>query len=300
MKYFTKEVKIALVAIAGVVLLFFGMNFLKGVQIFSDDNIYQMTFTNVDGLSASCPVYADGYRVGTIKSITYDYEKSGNIVCEVEIDKNLRVPKGTTAEIQSDLMGNTQVNLLLANNPRERIEPGGIIKGIVDEGALGQVKAMVPSIEKMLPKLDSILASLNTILADPAIAGTLHNAQDLTGDLKTSAKELNTLLAGLNQRVPGIMTKADNTMGNAEKLTSNLASVDFAGTMAQVDQTLANVKTLTNTLNSREGTVGLLLHDPALYNNLTHTMSSADSLLTDLKASPKRYVHFSLFGRKDK
>ena len=300
MKYFTKEVKIALVAIAGVVLLFFGLNFLKGLSIFSDGHAYKIAFANVNGLSGSCPIYADGYRVGTVTGISYDYDKQGNIIVTAEIDDNLRIPRGTTAEIASDLMGNTQVNLLLANNPRERVNPGETIMGTIAHGAVDDLKDMIPTVEKMLPKLDSILASLNTLLADPAIAATLHNAETISKNLTVTTQSINTMMADLNRKMPGILTKADGVMTNAETVTSNLAAIDVAGTMAKVDATLANVEKLTTTLNSKEGTVGLLLHDPGLYNNMTSTMESADSLLMDLKAHPKRYVHFSIFGKKDK
>lgn len=300
MKYLTKEVKIALVAIVGIVLLFFGLNFLKGLSVFSNGNVYKIVFSNVNGVSASCPIYADGYRVGTVTGVTYDYEKQGNIVADAEIDRDLRIPAGSTAEIVSDLMGNTQVNLLLANNPRECLNPGDIISGVIDEGAMGQLKAMIPAVEKMLPKLDSILASLNTLLADPAITATLRNAETVSQNLTVTTQSLNTMMAELNRKVPSLLTKADGMMENAQTLTGNLAAIDVAGTMAKVDVTLANVEQLTNTLNSKEGTIGLLLHDPGLYNNMTSTMASADSLLTDLKSHPKRYVHFSLFGRKDK
>lgn len=300
MKYFTKEAKIAIVAIVGVVALYFGLNFLKGITMFSNDTLYKMSFKSIDGMSSSCPVYADGFRVGTIKDIEYDYDNGGNIIVDVEIDKNLRIPKGTTAEISSDLMGNTKVNLLLANNPRERLSAGDLIPGALSEGAMGELKQMIPTVEKMLPKLDSILASLNTLMADPAISATLHNAQTISGNLTTTTEELNILMASLNKKMPSMLNNVDNVLGNAETLTGNLATIDIAGTMSEVNATLASVKSLTDALNNREGSVGLLLHDPGLYNNLTATVASADSLLIDLKAHPKRYVHFSLFGKKDK
>lgn len=299
-KVFTKEVKIALVAIAGIVLLFFGLNFLKGMSLFSNDNTYKLAFTNIDGLSNSCPIYADGYRVGTVTGIVYDYDKAGNIIVEADIDNELRIPLGSKAEISSDLMGNTRVNILLANNPRERLNPGDIIQGAIDEGAMGQAKALLPTVEAILPKLDSIMASLNALLSDPAIANTLHNAETISSNLVTTTNQLNALTANLNHEMPGLLNQANSVMANTNTLTSNLAAVDVAGTMAKVDATLNNVQQMTNALNSREGTMGLLLHDPGLYNNLNATMRDADSLMIDFKARPSRYIHFSVFGKKDK
>lgn len=300
MKYFTKEVKIALVAIAGVVVLFFGMNFLKGLNIFSSEDNYYVQFSDITGLSSSSPVYADGFKVGVVKDIIYDYSHTEGSKVLIGVDKQLRIPQGSSAEIVSDMLGNVKVNLLLANNPREKVAPGGLIKGMINDGAIGKLQDMVPAVEKMLPKLDSIMTSLNAILADPAIRQSLHNVQAITDNLTTSTAQLNTLMAGLNKNVPGMMAKANNVLDNTETLTANLAAVDVASTMRQVDQTIANVQQLTAKLNSKEGTLGLLMNDTQLYDNLNSTMRNADSLVIDLRQHPKRYVHFSVFGRKDK
>ena len=300
MKAFTKEVKIALVAIVGVIILFFGMNFLKGLNLFSSTNDYYIEFKDISGLSSSSPIYADGFQVGTVKDVVYDYSGDHPIRVLVGLDKDLRIPVGSTAEIESDLMGNIKVNLLLANNPRERVMPGGSISGEVNAGAFGKAAQMIPAIEKMLPKLDSILASVNMLLADPALAQSLHNVQTITDNLTTSSAELNTLMKQLNRGVPTLMAKANGVLDNTNKITGNLAQLDLQTTKQQVDQTIANVQELTSKLNSNNGTLGLLMTDPALYNNLNSTMRSADSLLINFRQHPKRYVHFSLFGRKDK
>ena len=300
MKYFTKEVKIALVAIAGVVVLFFGMNFLKGLNIFSSEDNYYVQFSDITGLSSSSPVYADGFKVGVVKDIIYDYSHTEGSKVLIGVDKQLRIPQGSSAEIVSDMLGNVKVNLLLANNPREKVAPGGLIKGMINDGAMGKLQDMVPAVEKMLPKLDSIMTSLNAILADPAIRQSLHNVQAITDNLTTSTAQLNTLMAGLNKNVPGMMAKANNVLHNTDTLTANLAAVDVASTMRQVDQTIANVQQLTAKLNSKEGSLGLLMNDTQLYDNLNSTMRNADSLVIDLRQHPKRYVHFSVFGRKDK
>lgn len=296
----SKEIKIALVAIVGILIMYFGINFLKGINLFSSNNYYYITFDDIQGLGASTPIYADGYKVGTVDDVEFDYGQSGPIKVKADINKELRIPAGSQAEIEKDLMGNLQVNLLLANNPRQRIEPGGIIPGVVNAGALGKVAEMVPSVEKMLPKLDSILGSLNALLADPALAASLHNVQTITTNLTVSTRELNTLMAGLNKQVPGMINRANGVLDNTNKFTHNLASLDVEGTLEQVNRTLANAEEFTNKLNSNKGTLGLLMNDPQLYHNLNATMRDADSLVVNLKQHPKRYVHFSLFGKKDK
>lgn len=296
----TKEIKIALVAIVGILIMYFGINFLKGMNLFSTNNAYYMTFDDIQGLGASTPIYADGYKVGIVDGLEYDYKENGPIKVKVDIIKDLRIPQGSRAEIVKDLMGNLQVNLLLANNPRERVEPGGIIPGAVNGGMMDKAANLVPVVEKMLPKLDSILTSVNALLADPALAASLHNVETITSNLTVSTRELNTLMAGLNKQVPGMIGKANGVLDNTNRLTANLASLDVQGTLNKVNQTLESAHQFTEKLNSNQGSLGLLMNDTKLYDNLTSTMSHADSLVIDLKAHPKRYVHFSVFGRKDK
>lgn len=296
----TKEIKIALVAIVGILVMYFGINFLKGMNLFSTNNAYYMTFDDIQGLGASTPIYADGYKVGTVDGLEYDYKENGPIKVKVDINKDLRIPQGSKAEIVKDLMGNLQVNLLLANNPRERVEPGGVIPGAVNGGMMDKAANLVPVVEKMLPKLDSILTSVNALLADPALAASLHNVETITSNLTISTRELNTLMAGLNKQVPGMIGKANGVLDNTNRLTANLASLDVQGTLNKVNQTLESAHQFTEKLNSNQGSLGLLMNDTKLYDNLTSTMGHADSLVIDLKAHPKRYVHFSVFGRKDK
>lgn len=300
MKFFTKEVQIACVAILGVVVLFFGLQFLKGLSLLSNDNTYYVTFDDISGLSASSPVYANGYKVGVVKDIVYNYSGDGKIVAAVGLSKEMRLPKGSTAEIESDMLGNVKMNLVLAGNPLESVAAGDTIQGGKDSGMLGKAANMLPTVEKMLPKIDSILTSLNTLLADQALANSLHNVNRITDNLAVTTSQLNTLTASLNRKVPGMLDKADNVLCNTEQLTGKLSDIDFAATITKVDATLNNVNRLTAALDSKEGTLGLLMRDPQLYYDLSSTMRSADSLLIDLRQHPKRYVHFSVFGKKDK
>ena len=289
-----------MVAVVGILVMYFGINFLKGINLFSTNNTYYMTFDDIQGLGASTPIYADGYKVGTVDKVDFDYSGDGPIKVKADINKDLRIPAGSKAEIEKDIMGNLQVNLLLANNPRQRIEPGDIIPGYVNAGMMGKAAELVPVVEKMLPKLDSILTNVNALLADPALAASLHNVETITNNLTVSTRELNTLMAGLNKQVPGMIGKANGVLDNTNRLTANLASLDVQGTLNRVNATLEGAQKFTDQLNSGKGSLGLLMNDTKLYDNLTSTMSHADSLVIDLKAHPKRYVHFSIFGKKDK
>lgn len=324
-KFFTPQVKIALVAILAVVVLFFGMQFLKGLSLFSNDAHYKIKFDDITGLSNSTPVYARGFKVGIVRNINYDYDKLGELITvDINVDRTLRIPEGTTAEIISDIMGNVKVELKFAKNS-QILKENGWIDGRINDGTLGDLKSMVPSFQKMLPKVDSILGSVNALLADPALKSSMHNIDKITNDLTTSTRELNTLLAQVNGSLPSLVTKTGRVMDNANGLMNNanrgiteargairgantmmatlnnkVDGVDVEGTMTRVNATIDNLNAFTAKLNSGEGSMGLLLNDASLYNNLNNTVRSADSLLTNLKAHPKRYVHFSIFGRKDK
>lgn len=301
MKYFTKEVKIALTAIVAIALLFIGINFLKGVNLFKTSNRYHVVFTNINGLTVSTPVYANGYPVGIVRDIAYDYKNTGQVNVDIELDKEMRLPEGSKAELESDMLGSVKVNLILGKNPLKYVEPGDTLQGSMYYGALNKMEAMIPTLERALPKLDSILGSLNKLLADPALAATLKNTEELTAELKTGAKQMNRLLA---KDVPELTGRMNQIATNVETVTGQMARLDVVKTMGHVDTTLSNLQEMSLLFNaklrSRDNSLGLLLNDTRIYENLNHTMMSADSLLMDLKAHPKRYVHFSIFGKKDK
>ncbi|SEF41012.1 phospholipid/cholesterol/gamma-HCH transport system substrate-binding protein [Xylanibacter ruminicola] len=297
MKKLSKEVQIALVAIVGIVVLYVGLQFLKGMTLFSTDNSYYVKFQDVSGLSVASPIYANGYRVGVVEEIVYNYQKTGDIVAQISIDNKLAVPADSRAEICTDMMGNVKVELKLGS--ASAIASGDTICGGQQLGALGQAAGMIPQIQQMLPKLDSILASVNTLLADPAIANSLHHVDQITANLTKTSQDLNRLTASLNQQMPQILKNADGVLANTNQLTESLNNLDIATTMVSVNTTLKNVEQMTAKLNSTEGTLGLLMRDPSLYSNLNATMMHADSLMIDLKTHPKRYVHFSVFGRKN-
>lgn len=297
MKYITKEVRIGIAGIAALCVLVYGINWLKGIQMFQPSSYFYVKFENVNGLTKSSPVYADGVRVGIVRDIIYDYENPGKVVVEVELDTELRMPKGSTAELTAELMGGVRMNILLANNPREKYIVGDTISGTLNNGMMESVAKFMPQVESMLPKLDSILISLNTILGDKSIPASLHSLEKTTANFAIVSSQMRGLLS---KDIPQLTGKLNTIGDNFVTISNNLKDIDYAATFQKVDATLANVKNITEKLNSKDNTIGLLLNDPSLYNNLNATTENASSLLEDLKAHPKRYVHFSLFGKKEK
>ncbi|WP_455587675.1 MlaD family protein [Bacteroides sp.] len=297
MKYITKEVRIGIAGIIALCLLVYGINYLKGINMFKPSSYFYVEFRNVNGLAKSSPVYADGVRVGIVRDIYYDYTHPENVIVEVELDTELRIPKGSSAELVSELMGGVRMNILLANNPREKYAMGDTIPGRLNNGMMESVAAIMPQIERMLPKLDSIMTSLNTILSDQSIPATLHSVEKMASNLETTSGQLKVLMG---RDIPQLTGKLNTLGDNFIAISDNLKGIDYAHTFNEIEQTLANVKIITEKLNSKDNTVGLLLNDPQLYDNLNATTANAASLLEDLKEHPKRYVHFSLFGKKDK
>lgn len=297
MKYITKEVRIGIAGIVALFILIYGINYLKGINMFKPASYFYVKFHDVNGLAKSSPVYADGVRVGIVRDIAYDYTQPGNVVVEVELDTDLRIPKGSTAELVSELMGGVRMNILLANNPREKYAIGDTLQGNLNNGMMENVANIMPQVEKMLPKLDSILISLNSILGDSSIPATLHSMQKTTANLEGASMHLNSLM---KKDIPQLTGKLNTIGDNFIVISNNLKEINYASTFAKIDSTINNVKMITERLNSKDNTVGLLLNDPQLYNNLNATTANAASLLENLQAHPKRYVHSSLFGKKDK
>jgi len=170
------------------------------------------------------------------------------------------------------------------------------LPGIVNNGLMGVAEGIMPKVEHLMPKMDSILHSLNQLLANPALSATLDNAEKLTANLNVTARQLNQLM---QNDLPHLTNRMTTIADNFTAISENLKGIDYAGTIQKIDSTLYNVQTITHKLNSKDNTIGLLFNDPTLYNNLNATTANAATLLEDLKEHPKRYVHFSLFGRKD-
>jgi phospholipid/cholesterol/gamma-HCH transport system substrate-binding protein len=209
----------------------------------------------------------------------------------------MKIPSHSKGELVTDMLGTVKMNLILNLESKEYYQPGDTLPGFVNNGLMGVAEGIMPKVEQLIPKMDSILHSLNQLLANPALTATLENTEKLTANLNVTTRQLNQLM---QNDLPLLTNRMVTIADNFTVISENLKGIDYAGTIQKIDSTLYNVQTLTSKLNSKDNTIGLLFNDPTLYNNLSATTANAATLLEDLQAHPKRYVHFSLFGRKDK
>ena len=289
------EVKIGITGVIAIVALYLGINFLKGINLFSSNEVYYITFGNTKGLTKNSPVYADGFKVGIVGDIQYDYSHPGEIVVEIKTDKGLRIPKGSSAQLDEAVLGGCTLNMLLATNLRESYQPGDTLRGNDVSGLMAKAAGMVPQLEQVVAKVDTLVTTLNTLLSNPNLPLILQNAELISENLNSSSKQLDGLLGNDIPKMTSTFTQAGE---NAVTLTDKLNQLDLQATLDNVNQTLSSVHSMMEQIQNPNGTLGKMMSDPGLYDNLNHTVQSADSLVTDLKAHPKRYVHFSVFGGK--
>lgn len=239
MKYITKEVRIGIAGIIALCVLVYGINWLKGIHMFQPSSYFYAKFQNVNGLTKSSPVFADGVRVGIVRDIFYDYTNPGNVVVEVELDTELRIPKGSSAELVSELMGGVRMNILLANNPREKYAVGDTIPGTLNNGMMESVAKLMPQVQEMLPKLDSILISLNTILGDKSIPATLHSIEKTTANLAVVSSQVKGLMSN---DIPQLTSKLNTIGDNFVTISGNLKEVDYAATFKKIRRNIIQCK----------------------------------------------------------
>ena len=296
----SREIKVGILAVVAIFLLYFGFNFLKGVNIFSSTSTYYGAYQSINGLTEQSPVYVKGYKVGQVDKIKYDFRKDDAFVVEFSINKDIALPQGTELALISDgLLGGTalQINIPITESDdlyaRGDTLPTTVVPGLIDNLQGGLLADLSAAVEK----LDTLIANVNNQLEGDHLKSALANVDRITIDLKATSSDLKNLMAN---DVPDVVADAKSTMSDLKNVAANVRDVDIAATIAKVDAVAAELQEFSAALNSKDGTVGMLMNDKELYTNINEAVQSVDKLLVDLKANPKRYVHFSLFGKKDK
>lgn len=297
-KLMSKEFVIGISVIAAIAILVFGIEYLKGINMLSPANFYYVSYSNVSGLEVSAPVTIDGFKVGQVREITYDYDNPGKIRVLLAVNKKLRVPDDSYAVLSSTLMGGGYVDIKMGKS-KNMLAIGSDIPTKHTTGLMETLSAdVMPAVNSILPKIDSLLYNLNTLVADPALTQSIRRLDIITANVQGATIGLNNTM---NRDVPAVMgnarritTKLDTVSNNLAALSYQLRQLPLTSTMDNVNEVTANLVKFSNQLNDDASTLGRLTHDPELYNRLNRVTADIDSLILDIKKNPKRYISIKL------
>ncbi len=299
-KLFSREVKIGASVLIALVALVYGINYLKGINLFKAANYYYASYTNVAGLAQSAPVTVNGYKVGLVREIAYEYDNPGHVKVELSLDRQLRIPEGTQAAIVTDMLGTSTIELRMGTSS-QYLPVGETLQGVEGSGLMDKVSGeLLPTVMQIAPHIDSLVVALTAVASDPALVSAVRRLDVIMANLETSTTQLNKAM----KSVPAIVGNANTTMANVSEISANLTQVSKAlasisddlkdmpldSTMRNINHITANLDEATTKLNSTNSSLGLLLNDPGLYNNLNNSAAHIDSILIDVKKQPKRYI----------
>jgi len=294
-----REIKVAVLVIICGFLVYFGLNFLKGVNIFSQENEYIGIFANVDGLTEQAPVFVRGYKVGQVDRITYDFSQPEAFTVSLSVHKDIRLTANSRiCLIDNGLMGGKALEVVIPSTDATNgfaYADGDTVPTCVVPGLMASVEdGLLKKLDDAMCSIDSLVAKINAQISDTALQHTLNNVEQMSNDLVASAHDIKKVTT---HQLPTIMQNADTLLADAKLVVRDVKQADLAATVDRVNQTIDTIQAI---LTSKEGSLGLLLNDASLYKHVDSTVVSVDSLVNDLKKHPKKYVHFSLFGGKDK
>ncbi len=310
----SNETKVGALTIIALAILFIGYSFLRGNDIFSRDHIFYTVYDNVDGLTVSKPVMVNGYQIGRVSQM--DLLENGKIQVAFKINSDYPIPSNTIARIVSaDLLGSKAIVFDLGNS-KTMAKNGGILQSDVQANLLEKVEPLQLKIENLVVKLDSVLTGVNSALNDEfqknfrnslrSISVSLSNMEKITSDVEELMGSERLRLAKIMQNVESISNNLRNNnarinsiLTNFDRLSNDLAGVQIRSTIDNANKAMLDVQSITDKIQKGEGSLGMLVHDDRLYNNLSNASEELDALIRDLKTNPGKYLKLSIFGKKD-
>lgn len=300
-----REITIGISVIVAIVILIFGIEFLKGINLFRPAHFYLAYYENVDGLEVSAPVKVNGYKVGQVREINFDYKKPGKTEVVLALNNHLQLPVDSRALIKSSIMGEAYIEINIGSS-NEIIPLGGDVPTQQGGGLLdGLSETLMPKITRTLEVVDSLVINLNKVVANPAIGSAVGNLEGISDNILKASSGLDILM---NRQMPGmvnnasgiinnfnrVMYRVDTISGNLVMLTDELNRMPLKNTVEGLNATVSNLESFSAQLKNQNSTLGKLMNDPELYNRLNSVAASVDSLIVDIKRNPKRYISIKL------
>ncbi|WP_166335108.1 MlaD family protein [Sphingobacterium chungjuense] len=310
----SNETKVGALTAIAIALLFIGYSFLKGNDVFTSENTYYTEYNNVDGLSASKPVMVNGYQIGRVSSLKL--QDNGKIRAEFKIKNDYAIPSNTVARIVSaDLLGSKAIVFELGNSTT-MARDGDPLLSDIQANLMEKVEPLQHKVENLVVKLDSVLSAVNTTLDDEfqrdfkqslrSISVSLSNVEKITNDVEGLVGSERMRLAKIMMNLESITNnfkrydgQINSILNNLDTMSNNLAQVQVKETVDNANKAMQEVHAITQKIQNGEGSIGLLLNDDQLYNNLNNASLNLDNLMKDVKENPGRYIRLSIFGKKD-
>lgn len=316
----SNEIKVGAIAIVAIVVLILGFYYLKGKNLFKTGNYIYASFKDVDGLLASSPVMINGLRIGAVYDIKAADKNVDNVIVSIKLEGEINIPNNSIAAIQASPLGSSSIDIAKGNS-KTYIQPGGTITTTVSKGFVSTLTDKLDPITQqakiVLTSIDTLVKNINSTISINAkndVQQAIANIKTMSGNLVAITATLNSLLnaqhGSITQTMQNINAftknlsdnngKINNTLSNVEKATAQFYNGTMQKTMQQLNNTVTQLNAIISKINTGEGSMGQLINDKKLYTNLTATTNSLNILLQDFRIHPKRYVQFSVFGKKDK
>jgi phospholipid/cholesterol/gamma-HCH transport system substrate-binding protein len=305
----SKEFRVGLLGLTAIVMFYYGFNFLKGSDMFSGMNDYHVKYANVDGLVTSNAVMLNGLQVGKVKSINLLPKQKNALDVVLSINKKIQLPQGTEAVLADNgFLGGKLINLVFGNN-KKMLEDNGQLIAKTETGISALIKEktlpMLGNVETLISQLKIVAASFDStgMLLDRMLVNSNRTVNTLDGTLLENRDKLKQITANITSLTTSLIETEKGIkplMGKFGTVADSLNALKLSQAVATTQKSLESLQGLIAGLEAGQGTAGKLLKSDSLYHNLNRTMVDLDQLFINLKAEPKRYVHFSLFGKKDK
>lgn len=296
MKKTSRNALIGLAFLASLLMIYFGINFLKGINVMKQQKQYYALFDDVTSLLLSSPVYVKGYQVGLISSITMAETEPMKFAVALSLVEEFPIPEDSYLEYGTDLFGASMATLVLGPST-VRLQPGDTINGRKVTGLMDGAATLLPRADSIFLRIDSLLLTLQRLTAHPSWEESINGIGQTVSHLNKTSESLDRIMSAIEKDLPEISSNLHAVTDDLNKVSSDLSAMDFNRTYVTIDETVSNLKQLSEKINSNDNSLGLLVNDTKLHDSLNVTIDAATRLLEDIRLNPGRYlkVKVSLF-----
>lgn len=290
----SKNASIGLSFLISLAIIYFGINFLKGINIFQNQNNYIAVFDDVSGLNISSPVLVNGYQIGLVSSIRIISTDPLKFAVEIRLNDDFKIKEGSTLEFGTDLLGGSPVKLKINNKATRYLNPGDTLLGGRSAGMMDSAEKIAPKADSLLLHIDSTVIILNQLLTNPAWQQSISGINRTVDELQVSAHNINNIILSIGKEIPEITQDLTVVIDNLKKVSNELYAADLNHTLVSLDETITNLNLLSQKLNTPDNSLGKLTNGSELHDSLIVTINTATKLLEDVRKNPKKYLSVKL------